>query len=243
MWTLQQRQAWLVQAQSLAILVILLSILAAILFGLFSLILPAHPLTVWRIPVLIAAVGVAALAKMCAPYSSVQSWVTDGLAAVFGLASAVLGIGISLLIAYGISLHIAENTGTAESLIYELTSPAALAYFSCYAIIAAVPGLVGLYIVQRRSQSPAVSRALLAAMAARFSKLGLSLSAVVGLTIVVGALPPGVVAMNRASDFRTARWEFRTDGTLSSRTRHGKRVARSRGMVVVFSATTKRLGY
>ena len=51
----------LTRAGKLAFPVILLSILVAILFGSFSLILPIHRWAVWRVPILIAAGGAVAL--------------------------------------------------------------------------------------------------------------------------------------------------------------------------------------
>ena len=130
--------------------VILLMVMAAILFGSFSLILPLHRWTIWRVPVLIAAAGVVTLIIACASFSAVRPWMIDGLAAVLSLGSVIPGIGVTLLIAYGLSLHIAEHQGSGESLIYQMTDPIVLWELLYFAIIPAVPGLVGLWIARRR---------------------------------------------------------------------------------------------
>jgi hypothetical protein len=184
--TSQHRQEYLSSAYRLVVLVILLAILAAILFGSFSLILPPHRWAVWRVPVLIAAAGVVALVIARASYSSARHWVMDGLAAVLGLASAVPSIAITLLITYGLSLHVAEHEGSRDSFIYQMTDPAILWQLLYFAIIPAVSGIVGLWIARRPSR--AAARVSLAAMAARFSMLGLALSVMIVATAAVGAI-------------------------------------------------------
>jgi hypothetical protein len=176
----------LTRAGKLAFPVILLSILVAILFGSFSLILPIHRWTVWRVPILIAAGGAVAIMIACASSSFMRPWVMDGLAAVLSLTSAIPGIGITLLIAYGLSLRVAEHKGSGESLMYQMTDPMMLGYLLYFAIIPAVPGVVGLWIARRRL--PEVGRVSLAGMAARFSKLGLGLSAMICAAVAVAAL-------------------------------------------------------
>jgi hypothetical protein len=173
-------------AGKLVFLAILLSILVAILFGSFSLILPAHQWTVWRVPILIAAGGAVALTIAWPSYSRLRPWVMDNLAAVLSLASAIPGIGIALLFAYGLGLQIAEHRGSVDSLIYKMTNPMALWYYLCFAMIPVVPGAVSLWIVRRRLLE--VGRVSLAGMAARFSKLGLGLSATIGAGVAVAAL-------------------------------------------------------
>jgi hypothetical protein len=174
------------RAGKLVFVLILLSILVAILFGSFSMILPLHRWTVWRAPILIAAGGAVALISACASYSSVRPWVMDSLAAVLGLTSAIPGIAITLLIAYGLSLQIAEHNGTRDSFIYQMTRPAILWELLYFAIIPAIPGAVGLWIARRRLQS--AGRLSLAGVAARFSTLGLALSGMIGVTAAFGAL-------------------------------------------------------
>ncbi len=166
--------------------VILLLVMAAILFGSFSLILPRHQWTVWRVPVLIAAAGVVTLMIACASFSSVRPWMMDGLAAVLSLASVIPAIGVTLLIAHGLSLHIAEHQGSGESLMYQMTDPIVLWQLLCCAIIPAVPGIVGLWIARRRLRD--AGRVSLAGMAARFSSLGLGLSVMIGAMVGVAAL-------------------------------------------------------
>jgi len=176
----------LTRAGKLVIPAILLSILAAILFGSFSLILPAHQWTVWRIPILIAAGGAVALMIAWPSYSTLRPWVMDSLAAMLSLASAIPGIGITLLFVYGLGLRIAEHRGSVESFIYEMTNPMALWLYLYFAIIPVLPGAVGLWIARRRLRD--VGRVSLAGMAARFSKLGLGLSAMLGAVVAVAAL-------------------------------------------------------
>jgi hypothetical protein len=108
------------------------------------------------------------------------------LAAVLGLASATLGIAMTLLIAFGLSSHIAEHTGSGLSLMYQMTNPMVLWQLMSFAIISAVRGVVGLWIARRRLRE--AGRVSLAGMADRFSKLGLGLSSVIGAVVVVAAL-------------------------------------------------------
>ena len=166
--------------------VILLMIMAAILFGLFSLILPAHQWTEWRVPVLIAAAGAVTLLITFASFSTERPWVMDGLAAVLSLTSAIPAIGVTFLIVYGISLHIAERTGSWESIMYELTDTVVLCLVLSSAMIVAVPGIVGLWIARRRLRI--AGRVSVAGTAARFSKLGLGLSLMMGAMVVAAAL-------------------------------------------------------
>ncbi len=121
-----------------------------------------------------------------ARYPAARPWIIDGLAAVLGLTSATLGIAITLLIAYGLSLHIAEHTGSRDSFVYQITNPAILWQIVYFALIAAVPGAVGHWIVRRRRRE--VGRVSLAGMANRFSALGLGLAAMIGVMIAVAAL-------------------------------------------------------
>jgi hypothetical protein len=109
-----------------------------------------------------------------------------GLAVVLGLTSATLGIAITLLISYGLSLQIAEHTGSRDSFVYQMTNPTALCYFLYSAGIPAAPGVVGLWISGRRLRE--AGRVSLAGMAVRFSKLGLGLSSTIGVVVLVAAL-------------------------------------------------------
>jgi hypothetical protein len=165
---------------------ILLLILVAILFCSFSLILPHHQWTAGPIAIRISAGAAVALLIAWARYPAARPWITDGMAAVLGLTSATLGIAITLLIAYGLSLQISEHTGSRDSFVYEMTNPIALGQVVCCALIPAVPGTVGRWIVRRRRRE--VGRVSLAATATRFSTLGLSLSAMIGVMVAVAAL-------------------------------------------------------
>jgi hypothetical protein len=176
----------LTRAGKLVFSAILPSILVAILFVSFSLILPGHQWTPWRVPILIAAGGAVALMIAWASYSTMRPWVMDGLAAVLSLSSAIPGIGITLLLAYGVGLHIAENKGSAESLMYQMTDPRTLWLLLYFAIIPTVPGAIGVWIARRRLRE--VGRVSLAGMATRFSKLGLGLSAMIVAVAAVAAL-------------------------------------------------------
>jgi hypothetical protein len=174
------------QASKLAISSILLMILAAILFDSLSLMMPSHHATVWRVPALIGAGGAVALMIAWPFRSDMRAWVTDGLAAVLGFTSAVPGIGVVLLITYGLILHVSENQGTTESLMFQLSEPSLLRELLRFAIIPAATGAIGLSIARRRAR--VTGRASFVAMAARFSLLGLSLSALVGLVTTVAAI-------------------------------------------------------
>jgi hypothetical protein len=164
----------------------LISVLLAILFCSFTLILPHHQWTVWRVPIRIAAGGAAISLIAWSRCPASRPSIMDGLAAVLGLTSATLGIAFALLIAYGLSLHIAEHTGSRDRFIYQMTNPVLLRLVVCYALIPAVPGAVGVWIVGRRRRD--VGRVSMAGTATRFSALGLWLSAMSGVLVAVGAL-------------------------------------------------------
>ena len=110
----------------------------------------------------------------------------DGLAALLSLASAISGIGITILFAYGLGLRIAEYRGSVDSFVYQMTHPMALGFFLSFAIIPVFPGAFGVWIARKRLKE--VGRVSLAGVASRFSKLGLGLSAMLGVTIAVAAV-------------------------------------------------------
>jgi hypothetical protein len=170
----------------LVVPIILLSILLTILFGSLSLLLPLHQWTEWRVPILIAAGGAVAAMTAWSSCAPMRLWFMNGLAVVLGLTSATLGIAITLLIAYGLSLQIAEHTGSRDSFVYQMTNPMALCYILCFASIPVVPGVVGVWIAGRQLRE--AGRLSLAGMAVRFSKLGLGLSSMIGVVVVFAAL-------------------------------------------------------
>ncbi len=174
------------QAGKLVFAVGLLAILAAVLFVSFSFILPPTHWLIWRLPISIAAGGAVVLMIAWAYFSTARSWIMDGLAAVLGLASAISGMAVTLLIIYGIGLNFAEHKGSRDSFIYVMTDPAVLTLILLFALIPAVPGGLGLWIARARSRQ--AGRVSLAAMAARFSTLAVSLSAMMGAVAIVGAL-------------------------------------------------------
>jgi hypothetical protein len=166
--------------------VILLMIMAAILFGSFSVILPPHQWSVWRVPVLIAAAGAVLLMIASASFSSMRPWVMDGLAAVLSITSAIPAIAVTLLLAYVLSLEIAAREERWESVMHQWTDPIVLWQLLKSAMIAAVPGIVGLWIARRRLRD--AGRVSLAGTAARFSKLGLGLSVMIGVMVLAAAI-------------------------------------------------------
>ncbi len=97
--------------------------------------------------------------------------VVDGLAAVFGAASAVVGIGAVLAIPFGVALQIAEDHVRVRTRIYELTSFSQAAYLMVVIGLVALPGVVGLGLARRGWRR--VERVSLAGMAARLSMVGL----------------------------------------------------------------------
>jgi intracellular septation protein A len=173
-------------AEKLVYPVILLMIMAAILFGSFSLILPPHQWTVWRTPVLIAAAGAVTLMIASASFSSMRPWVMDGLAAVLIITSAIPAIAVTLLLVYGVGLQIAAREGSWESVMYQFSHPIVLWQLLNSATIAAVPGIVGLWIARRRLRD--AGRVSMAGTAARFSRLGLGLSMMIGAIVLAAAI-------------------------------------------------------
>ena len=97
--------------------------------------------------------------------------VVDSLAAVFGAASAVVGIGAILAIPFGIALQITEDHVRVQTRIYELTSFSQAAYLMVVIGLVALPGVVGLVLARRGRRR--VERVSLAGMAARLSIMGL----------------------------------------------------------------------
>ncbi len=95
----------------------------------------------------------------------------DGLAAISGLVSAVVGMGAVLTIPYGIALQITEDHARVQTRIYQLTSFDQATYLLVIIGTVAIPGAVGLGLARRRGR--AIERVSLAAMAARFSIMGL----------------------------------------------------------------------
>lgn len=97
--------------------------------------------------------------------------VVDGLAAVFGVASAVAGIGAALTIPYGIALQISEDHVRVQTRIYQLTSFDQAAHLLAIIAAVAVPGVIGLSLARRRGRG--IERVSLAGVASRFSIMGL----------------------------------------------------------------------
>ena len=172
-------------ATRLAISTLLLMILVTTLFGSFSLMMPVHHWTVWRVPALIGAGGLVALMIAWPSRSGSRPWIMDGLVAVLGLTSAVTGIGIVILIAFGLALHVSENQESTQGLVFRSTDPGLLRHLLLWASIPAVPGAIGLWIARKRTQTQ--GRTSLAAMAARYALLGLSLAGLVGLVAAFAA--------------------------------------------------------
>jgi hypothetical protein len=171
------------RSTTLTIHVALIPLLAAILFGLFSVILPRHRWTVWAIPVLIAAGGVVALLAAWPFRQAVRDGVLDALAGTLALASAVTGIAITLMIGYGLALQVAENRYATHSLMFRLTHPELLRQLLVFALVPIAPAVIGVWVANRR----ATARISLAAMAARFSITSLVLSGLIVGTVLVGA--------------------------------------------------------
>jgi nitrate reductase NapE component len=167
---------------SIAMQLSLLPLLAVILFGLFGFILPPNRWTVWTIPGLIAAGGVVLILVAWPFREPVRAAMLDALAATLALASAIPGLAVTMLIAYGVALQIAENRYGTQSLLYQLTSPIVLRQTLKFALVPIVPGLIGLWLAKRR----ATARTSRAAVAARFSLLSLVLSGLIACAIVMG---------------------------------------------------------
>jgi nitrate reductase NapE component len=170
------------QTTSLAIQLSLLPLLAVILFGLFGFILPPNPWTVWTIPGLIAAGGVVLLLAAWPFRQPVRAVLLDALAATLALASAIPGLAVTMLIAYGVALQIADNRYGTQSLLYQLTSPIVLRQTLKFALVPVLPGLIALWLAKRR----VTARTSRAAVAARFSLLSLALSGLIACAIVIG---------------------------------------------------------
>jgi nitrate reductase gamma subunit len=108
--------------------------------------------------------------------------VVDGLAAMFGIASAIAGIGAILAIPFGIALQLTEDHVRVQTRIHELTSFHQAAYLAVVIGLVAVPGTIGLWLARRGRRS--VERVSLVAMAARLSILGLACDGLILTTLL-----------------------------------------------------------
>jgi hypothetical protein len=95
----------------------------------------------------------------------------DGLAAVFGIASAITGIGAILAIPLGIALKLTEDHVRVQTRIRELTSLDQASYVAAVIGLVTLPGAIGLALAWRKGRR--IERVSLAAMAARLSIMGL----------------------------------------------------------------------
>jgi hypothetical protein len=163
---------------------VLLAGLAAILFVSYGLVAPMpRGWSRWRLPVGIsAACGLALLLAWPSRRSTAKTRTVDEAAAMLGAASMILGIGASMLVAYGLVLNFTEERVSTQTLLYRLTHPSILVSLLIFAAPAAIAGGLGLGLARRRAR--AAGRVSAAATAVRFSIVGL---ACVGLIAATGA--------------------------------------------------------
>jgi len=168
--------------------VMLTACLAAILFVSYGLAvrLPGAYLH-WRLPIAIAAAGgVALLLAWPTGARTTRVQTADDVAVMLGIAALTLGIGAALLLAIGLAAKAADNLFTVQELIYRLTSPSALAAYLTTAVPAAITGSLGLAIARRRPR--AGGRVSAAAVACRFSAVGLGCAILIAAAVAATAL-------------------------------------------------------
>ncbi len=163
---------------------VLLAGLAAIVFVSYGLVGPLRFRWLhWRLPIAIAtAGGLALLLAWPSRRAEARTRTADGVAAMLGTASMIVGLGAAMLVAYGLALNFAENRDSTQAFVYQMTHPAVV--FSCLVIAApaAVTGILGLAIGRRRGQ--AAGRVSAAGIAIRFSAIGLGCA---GLIVALAA--------------------------------------------------------
>jgi hypothetical protein len=167
---------------------VLLAGLAAILFVSYSVVAPLpRGWSPWRVPVGIAAAGgMALLLAWPSRRAATKTRTADQFAVMLGAASMIVGIGAAILVSYGISLHIAENRTSTQSLIYQLTHPAAVISVLAIAAPAAISGGLALAIARRRAR--AAGRVSAAATAVRFSAVGLGCAGLIATAAASAAI-------------------------------------------------------
>jgi hypothetical protein len=102
--------------------------------------------------------------------------VVDATAALLGLLGFVAGLGLLLVIPFGLFLQITEDHVRVQTRIYQLGSADA-AYVLSYLGGASVPAIAGLCLARRNGRPP--SRLSLSASAVRFSTWGLAFDGVI----------------------------------------------------------------
>jgi hypothetical protein len=163
---------------------VLLAGLAAILLVSYGIVAPLPPAwSWWRLPIGIAAGGGLALLLLWpSRRAATKTRTFDEVTRMLGVASAVLGIGAAMLVAYGLVLTFTEERFSAQTQLYRLTHPSVLVSLLIIAAPAAITGALALVVARRRAR--AAGRVSAAATAVRFSIVGL---ACVGLLAAIGA--------------------------------------------------------
>jgi hypothetical protein len=166
-------------AASLLRTAVLLAGLAAILFVSYGQVAPLpRGLSHWRLPIGIStAGGLTLLLAWPSRRAGARTRTADEVAAMLGVASAIVGIGAAMLIAIGVSFNVADNRQTTQAFIYQMTHPAVVISILTIAAPAAISGGLGLAIARRRAR--AAGRFSAAGVAVRFSIIGLGCAGVI----------------------------------------------------------------
>lgn len=162
--------------------------LGAILFYAFGLVVPRRPdHWSWGAPGLAFLAGSLALLlfRVSRPEERLGKAI-DSAALVLGLASMVLGVGASIVIGVGLSLHFSEATGSSQARIYLLTDLRVLGSILAYAGGATLPGVLGFAISRWRRRC--TGRVSAAGAAYRFSVGGLAMAALIASAAGAAAL-------------------------------------------------------
>jgi hypothetical protein len=167
---------------------VLAAALAAILFVSYGVLAPLPAgAREWRLPIAVAAAGGLALVTAW-PYRrpATRARTADEVAVMLGLASTILGIGAAILVVTGITLGVLENRSTTQSLVHRLTHRSVLISCVAFASPAVITGALGLAIARRRAGSG--KRVSAAAMAFRFSAVGLGCAGLIAATAAGAAI-------------------------------------------------------
>ena len=130
--------------------------------------------------------GLALLLAWPSRREATKARTVDEVAVMLGLASTVLGTGAAMLVVMGIALGVAENRRSVLSLVYQLTHPAVLLSCATFALPAVIVGAVGIALARRRAR--AAGRTSAAAMAYRFSAVGIGCAGLIAATAFGAAI-------------------------------------------------------
>jgi hypothetical protein len=134
---------------------------------------------IWRVPVLEGVAGALVLGLFwTSRRPSSRSWATDSIAAALGVAAAIVGVASVLLFAFAVDLRMSGASRNATYVLHRMTDPRTTADAVAFSALTLLPGLVGYWLARRRARE--FGRVSLAAVALRFSLVGITIGLLLG---------------------------------------------------------------